>query len=87
MVGKGEGRSQAQSVVNLLELFIGPLEGWLDDQLDRHLVRTSYRSLGGVVKMIAWRVKLLLRDLNVRDGDMTGTHRRHYISDRDLGAS
>ena len=45
MVGKGEGRSQAQSVANILELFIGPLEGWLDDQLDRHLVRTSYRSL------------------------------------------
>ena len=45
MVRHGEGRKQAQSVANLLELFIGPLEEWLDDQLDRRLVRTFFLAL------------------------------------------
>ena len=45
MVQWGAGRKQAQAVANLLEIFIGPLEGWLDDQLDRRLVRTFFLAL------------------------------------------
>ena len=45
MVRHGDGRRQAQSLANLLEMFTGPQEGWLDDQLDRSLVRTFFLAL------------------------------------------
>ena len=45
MVRQGEGRKQARSVANLLKLFIGPLEEWLVDQLDRRMVRTFFLAL------------------------------------------
>lgn len=63
MVGQGEGRKQAQSVANLLELFIGPLEGWLDDQLDRRLVRTFFLALAAMVRLRHNRSGLLLSEL------------------------
>ena len=63
MVGQGEGRKQAQSVANLLELFIGPLEGWLDDRLDRRLVRTFFLALAAMVRLRHNRSGLLLSEL------------------------
>ena len=63
MVGHGEGRRQAQSVANLLEMFIGPLEGWLDDQLDRRLVRTFFLALAAMVRLRHSRSGLLLSEL------------------------
>jgi len=57
MVGEGEGRRKAQSVANLLELFIGPLEGWLDDRLDRRLVRTFFLALAAMAIFFAGFVK------------------------------
>lgn len=63
MLGDREGRKQAQSVANLLELFIGPLEGWLDDQLDRRLVRTFFLALAAMVRLRHNRSGLLLSEL------------------------
>ena len=63
MVGEREGRRQAQSAANLLELFIGPLEGWLDDQLDRRLVRTFFLALVAMVRLRHNRSGLLLSEL------------------------
>ena len=63
MVRQGEGRKQAQSVANLLELFIGPLEGWLDDQLDRRLVRTFFLALAAMVRLRHSRSGLFLSEL------------------------
>ena len=39
------GRRQGQEVANLLQSFIGPLEQWLDQQIDRRLVRTFFLAL------------------------------------------
>ena len=63
MVRDREGRRQAQSVANLLEKFIGPLEGWLDDQLDRRLVRTFFLALAAMVRLRHNRSGLLLSEL------------------------
>ena len=63
MVRQGEGRKQAQSVANLLELFIGPPEGWLDDQLDRRLVRTFFLALAAMVRLRHSRSGLFLSEL------------------------
>ena len=63
MVGEREGRKEAQPVANLLEVFIGPLEGWLDEQLDRRLVRTFSLALGAMVRLRHNRSGLLLSEL------------------------
>ena len=63
MVQQGEKRKQAQSVAKLLELFIGPLEGWLDDQLDWRLVRTFFLALAAMVRLRHSRSGLLLSEL------------------------
>ena len=42
MLQQGVGLRQGQQAADLLELFIGPLGGWLDDRLDRRLVRTFW---------------------------------------------
>ena len=63
MVQDREGRRQAQSVANLLEKFIGPLEGWLDDQLDRRLVRTFFLALAAMVRLRHSQSGLLLSEL------------------------
>ena len=63
MLGDREGRKQAQSVADLLEKFIGPLEGWLDDQLNRRLVRTFFLALAAMVRLRHNRSGLLLSEL------------------------
>ena len=63
MVGKREGRRQAQSAARLLELFIGTLEGWLDDQLDRRLVRTFFLAMVAMVRLPHNRSGQLLSEL------------------------
>ena len=44
--GGGKGRR-----LNLLQSFIGPLEGWLDQQIDRRLVRTFFLALAAIVRL------------------------------------
>ena len=51
MLQQGTGQRQAQKVAYLLGLFIGPLEGWLDERLVRRLVRTFFLSLIAMVRM------------------------------------
>ena len=43
-------------------MFIGPLEGWLDDQLDRRLVRTFFLALTAMVRLRHSRSGLLVRE-------------------------
>ena len=50
MVEDGSGRQQAQRVANRLQLFLGPLEQWLDAQIDRRLVRTFFLALLAIVR-------------------------------------
>ena len=79
MVRHGEGWRQAQSAANLLEMFIGPLEEWLDDQLDRRLVRTFFLALAAMVRLRHSRSGLLLSELGAHiltpDKDPAGTKR------------
>ena len=49
MVRHGVGREQGQEVANLLQSFIGPLERWLDRQIDQRLVRTFFLALAAIV--------------------------------------
>ena len=46
----------------MLELFIGTLEGWLDDQLDRRMVRTFFLALAAMVRLRHNRSGLLLSE-------------------------
>ena len=48
---------------NLLQSFIGPLEGWLDQQIDRRLVRTFFLALAAIVRLRHSRSGLLLSEL------------------------
>ena len=57
------GRRQGQEVANLLQSFIGPLEGWLDQQIDRRLVRTFFLALAAIVRLRHSRSGLLLSEL------------------------
>ena len=57
------GREQGQEVANLLQSFIGPLEGWLDQQIDRRLVRTFFLALAAIVRLRHSRSGLLLSEL------------------------
>ena len=63
MLEQGAGRRQAQQVADLLGLFIGPLEIWLDERLDRRLVRTFRLALIAMVRMRHNRWGLLLSEL------------------------
>ena len=57
-------RNDEIKVANLLEMFIGPLEGWQDAHLDRRLVRTFF--LGpwpALVRLRHGRSGLLLSEL------------------------
>ena len=63
MLQQGAGRRQAQQVADLLALFIGPLETWLDARLDRRLVRTFQLALIAMVRMRHNRWGLLLSEL------------------------
>ena len=63
MLQQGAGQRQAQQVADLLGLFVGPLEGWLDARLDRRLVRTFFLALVAMVRMRHSRSGLLLSEL------------------------
>ena len=56
-------RRQGQEVANLLQSFIGPLAGWLDQQVDRRLVRTFFLALVAIVRLRHSRSGLLLSEL------------------------
>ena len=63
MLRHGAGRRQGQELANLLQSFIGPLEGWLDQQVDRRLVRTFFLALAAIVRLRHSRSGLLLSEL------------------------
>ena len=63
MLQHGVGRKQGQQVANLLQSFIGPLEQWLDRQVDRRLVRTFFLALAAMVRLRHSRSGLLLSEL------------------------
>ena len=63
MLQHGVGREQGQGIANILQLFIGPLEQWLDQQLDRRLVRTFFLALAAIVRLRHSRSGLLLSEL------------------------
>ena len=63
MLQRGVGREQGQGVANILQLFIGPLEQWLDQQIDRRLVRTFFPALVPIVRLRHSRSGLLLSEL------------------------
>ena len=51
MLQYGVGREQGQDVANLLQSFIGALELWLDQLIDRRLVRTFFLALAAIVRL------------------------------------
>lgn len=57
------GQRQAQETADLLEMFVGPLAEWLDERLDRRLVRTFFLALVAMVRMRHNRCGLLLSEL------------------------
>ena len=61
------GREQGQGIANLLQSFMqsftGPLEQWLDRQIDRRLVRTFFLALVAIVRLRHSRPGLLLSEL------------------------
>ena len=61
------GREQGQGIANLLQSFMqsftGPLEQWLDRQIDRRLVRTFFLTLAAIVRLRHPRPGLLLSEL------------------------
>ena len=63
MVQQEAGLRQGQQMADLLELFIGPLGGWLDARLDRRLVRTFFLALAAMVRLRHGRSGLLLSEL------------------------
>ena len=63
MVGHGEWWRQARPAANLLEMFIGPLKGWLDDQLDRRLLCTFFLALAAMGRLRHSRSGLLLGEM------------------------
>ena len=63
MLRHREGLRQGQEVGNLLQSFIGPLEQWLDQQIDRRLVRTFFLALVAIVRLRHSRSGLLLSEL------------------------
>ena len=63
MLQHGAGRKQGQEVGNLLHSFIGPLEQWLEQQIDRRLVRTFFLALVAIVRRRNSRSGLLLSEL------------------------
>ncbi len=57
------GRRQGQEVANLMLSYFGPLEQWLDRQIDRRLVRTFSLALVAIVRLRHSRPGLLLGEL------------------------
>lgn len=63
MMQHDTGRRQAQAVAEQLFTFLGPLEQWLDAQLDKRLVRTFLLALQAIVRFRHSRSGLLLSEL------------------------
>ena len=63
MMHQDGGPQQAQQAANLLEIFLGPFEQWLDAQIDRRLVRTFFLALQAIVRFRHSRSGLLLSEL------------------------
>ena len=63
MLNHTTGRQQSQGVAKQLLVFLGPLEQWLDDQIDRRLVRTFFLTLQAIVRFRHSRSGLLLSEL------------------------
>ncbi len=63
MLQQGAGQQQRQQVADLLGLFIGPLETWLNHRLDRPLVRAFLLTLVALVRMRHNRCGSLLSEL------------------------
>lgn len=57
------GRQQSQVMAKQLLAFLGPLEQWLDDQIDRRLVRTFFLAPQAIVRFRHSRSGLLLSEL------------------------
>ena len=63
MLPHGVGERQGLEVADLLQSFIGPLAKWLDEQIDRRLVRTLFLALVAIVRLRHSRSGLLLSEL------------------------
>jgi len=63
MLPHGVGERQGLEVAGLLQSFIGPLAKWLDEQVDRRLVRTLFLTLVAIVRLRHSRSGLLLSEL------------------------
>jgi hypothetical protein len=63
MMHQDGGRQQAQKAADLLQIFLGPFEQWLDAQIDRRLVRTFFLTLQAIVRFRHSRSGLLLSEL------------------------
>ena len=57
------GHPQSQVMAKQLLAFLGPLEEWLDAQIDRRLVRTFFLALQAIVRFRHSRSGLLLSEL------------------------
>ena len=57
------GPRQSQESAKRLQAFLGPLPQWLDDQIDRRLVRTFFLALQAIVRFRHSRSGLLLSEL------------------------
>ena len=55
--------SQSQELCDHLESFVHPLLGWLDEQIDKRLVRTFLLTLGAIVTFRHTMYGLLLSEL------------------------
>ena len=55
--------SQSQELCDQLESFVHPLLRWLDDQIDKRLVRTFLLTLGAIVTFRHTMYGLLLSEL------------------------
>ena len=63
MMHQDGGRQQAQKAADLLQIFLGPFEQWLNAQIDRRLVRTFFLTLQAIVRFRHSRSGLLLSEL------------------------
>lgn len=63
MLEQETGREQAEGLAKQLQTFLGPLEHWLDAQIDRRLVRTFFLALQAIVRFRHSRSGLLLSEL------------------------
>ena len=63
MLEEEAGWHQGQLIAKRLQIFLGPVELWLDAQIDRRLVRTFFLALQAIVRFRHSRSGLLLSEL------------------------